>query len=489
MWKPALVFAAGVGAGWTLCLVTSAARRDAAPAQPRPESRAAEAHAERAPDAPTRRPPRGARPPQAPGAEAPADTATSHDSGGAAPSPRAVEHLAQIEAAARDGTDGARVLQMATEFRHMGGVVSPDVPSRLVKELTTRGGDFGKAGAELVLLISDGDARAELRSLAADGAQAAAWGTPDQREWIALVLLRRFRDRDLPDDDVRLLASAKSPALRAYGISQGTQRRLVSWKEALASARTDPDSFVRTTALGAAWSAAGEDDAAEAAVADEIVAFARSDDPLMRAFGVDHLGITGARGAAVAREVLDQGGLDAGAYESAVTSLIAARRFDRLAPEGLDDDSRVHLVTSLYSAYSDDPSTRPQVIEAIRSMGSPTSAQEVEELAAFASDAGALELVFDAAKDKAAPVAARSRALNDLLAETESRDAAVRLAGEVLGDPPTTASQRRIILDEIGTRLIAAGDAGIAVLRHVADHDANAQIRGLAARQLRDAGK
>lgn len=399
-----------------------------------------------------------------------------------------MELLAQIEAAARDGRDGARVLELAVLLAHRGDQ-DRIVPPRLVQELMARGGDFDKAGGELFGRMSRADARAEVLALAAGGAQASAWGTPERRELIASGFLHHYLRLGIEDADVVVLAASKSPALRAYGIELGAHRCLVTWDAALESAHTDPDPGVRVAALGGALSAASDDAAALARVADEIVAFARSDDPAMREFAIQHLGDTGARGAVVAREVLDQGGLEPVAYESAVRSLLAARRFDRLAPESLDEESRRRLVSCLSDVFADDHSTRDLALGAVRSMGTPTSQEEVVQLCSFAADADALDLVFAVAKDTAAASAVRVQAVTSLLERDESRAAAVTLAGELLADAATQPSLRRALVDEAGPSIAVAGDAGVGLLRRVASADPNAQVRGAAARVLRDAGK
>jgi hypothetical protein len=483
MRKTALAFAAGLAAGWGLCRLTIPARPpqpDGPVAPAVSEVRPPSSVAEHVPSERPRRPSRDASPlPESSTDAAATDPDASADDA----------DLAEIETAARDGTEAKRVFNMAMVYAHSRGAKPPAVPPRLVQELMARGGDFDKAGGELFGCMSDADARAELRALAAGPSP--AWGSAEHQDVIARGLVQRFRVRPgaLSDDEVSALSTSKRSALRGWGIRLAAQRGLLSWDAALVRARTDPDAEVRGAALSAAFGAAAGNDAALDAVGDEIVAFARSDDAVVRAAGLEMLGVVGAKGAAVAREIIDQGGLDADAYESAVKSLLAARRFDRLAPEGLDEDSRCRLVRCLYDTYSDDASTRTQVIEAIRAMGTPTGPDEVEEIMCFAADADATDLVADVAKNRAAPAAVRARALHDLVAEDASSETGVRLAAEFFAEPATTPSDRRAVLEEAGRALLGRGDAGVAVVRRVAEHDTNAQVRGVAARQLRDAGK
>ena len=486
----AIAFAAGLAGGWAIRWATEP--RDAGLAASAPSPAPADpASMPVLPPlaAPQRAPHVRARPATEAGAAAGARADAPHDASRSRPSAQSVALLARLEAEARDGHDGAQALDLAMHVVHDADAAGLVIPPGLVRELVARGGDYETGGVEMIRCLSASDVRAELLALAAGGAEAASWGTPAQREAVAKQLLHWFTQTNPADADVLALAGSKSPTLRAYGIELGAHRCLVTCDAALASARTDPDPEVRCAALGGALSAAGDDDAALARVADEIVAFARSDDPAIRAFGVRHLVVSGARGAVVAREVVDQGGLDADAYESAVRSLLAARRFDRLAPDGLDEESRARLVSCLADAYGDDPSTREQALGAVRSMGPPASQAEVVELMNFATDVGAPELVFAVAKDTAAASAVRVQAVVSLLEGDESRAAAVTLAGELLADGATPASLRRALVGEAGPSMAAAGDAGVAVLRRVAANDANAQVRGAAAQVLRDAGK
>jgi hypothetical protein len=410
------------------------------------------------------------------------------DEGGAPASfpPEAAAMLREIETAAADPDGGARALELAKQYVRLDR--KPNVPARLVQSLIAKGGDFRSAGGYLFGWIACEEAAAEFRGIVAGAASASAWGTSESQREIAVGFLDHIRDfaEHLTDEDVLAVAACRDATLRRRGLSLAKARKLLSCDALLIRARTDADSEVRVTALLCAMDSALDEDPA---VADEILAFARSSDELLRTFGLEHLGETGARGAALARELLDQGGLDADVYAAAVTSLIAARRFDRLATENLDDESRVRLLDCLWDAVAGDETTRAQVLETIRGMGPPRSAEEVGSLIAVARQAHALEFVFDAAKSKSASAEVRAFALTELMDDEESRAQAVTLAGEIVGDAATPAAERRVLLVKTAESLLRSGDAGVAIVRHVAANDADAQIRSLAARLLRKAGK
>jgi hypothetical protein len=394
--------------------------------------------------------------------------------------------LREIESAAADPGGGPRALELAKEYVRFER--KPNVSARLVQSLIAKGGDFRSAGGFLFGWIACDEAAAEFRGIVAGAASASAWGTSESQREIGVGFLDHIRGfaEHLTDEDVLATAACRDATLRRRGLSIATSRKLLSCDALLIRARTDADSEVRVTALQCAMDAAPDEDPA---VADEILAFARSSDEVLRTSGLERLGATGARGAPLARELLDQGGLDAEVYAAAVTSLIAARRFDRLATENLDDESRVRLLDCLWGAVADDPTTRAQVVETIRGMGAPRSAEEVGSLVAVARLAHALELVFDAANSKSAPAEVRALALTELMDTEGSRAQAVTLAGEIVGDAATPAAERRVLLAKTADSLLSSGDAGVAIVRHVAANDADAQIRRLATRLLRKAGK
>ena len=200
------------------------------------------------------------------------------------------------------------------------------------------------------------------------------------------------------------------------------------------------------------------------------------------------LSATGARGAALGRELIDQGGLSEGIYEEAVQTLIAAHRFEKLAPEGLEDESRHRLLDYLSEALADDATIAAQVADALRAMEPPTVKDD--GFAAFldlAAQVHAPDVARAVARSGNAPPESRVAALESLLAMPDEAQAAAALAGDILTDPSAPAERRRRLLDDLHDSLTAQGEAGLAVLRRVADHDASRWIREAASNYLRDA--
>jgi len=429
------------------------------------------------------------RQPRAPEASAPANPTPSADD--APIPPEAIALLAEIEAASKDQdlTTGGGVLAMAQ--RYVRFQRKPDVPASLVQRLMARGAYFEEAGGLLFGCMSRDEARREYRALLAGAPSASAWGTPEHQATVAVGFfehLRNFFER-LTDDDVRATLASRDPRLRRRGVQFAADRKLLGWDAFLERSKTDADSDVRADALTAALTATAEDESARRVIADEIVAFARSSDATLRACGLRHLEHAGAKGAAVAREILDQGGADEDLYRAAAACLIAARRFDGLASESLDDACRTELVRKLGCALEEDPSIRTQVLDTLRALGLPHTGEEVGELADAAKTADAMDLVVAAAKTPSAPIDVRIYAFCRLIDDQTTRAAGIALLGDVLRDPATTPVQRRALLKEASVELARAGDDGLALLRRVAKDDANPQIRDFAARLLRDAAK
>jgi hypothetical protein len=288
------------------------------------------------------------------------------------------------------------------------------------------------------------------------------------------------QERQLSDAEVLALLSHENAQSRQRGQYVAATRGLLSVAQLLDHARGDPDHAVRADALGLAVGHASDDDGTLALVANEVLAWARDVDSDRRSLGLQFLDETGAHGAALGRELLDQGGLSADLYQAAVHTLVAARRFERLAPEEMDPQSYDCLISELNAGLDADASIAPQIAEVLRSAGPPTSYADSWNYCVLAIHAGAPDLVRDVARSSSRPLAARGQAFQLLFDDPgEARDA-VALAAEILTDPASPAGRRRAALDAIGWNLLQQGEPGLAVLRRVADHDANAWVRELA---------
>jgi hypothetical protein len=484
-----LAFAAGAALGWWARVAfepraTGDVERTSVASWAEASSPSAEIRTSSHPDAGA--PPSASRAmrPRAPASELPAHAAD------AAPfSPEAVALLAEIAADADDpDANGPGVSNMAHRFLEFER--RPNVPASLVRKLMARGGAFDQAGGVLFGCLGYDEAVREYRGLLAGAATAAAWGDAEHQREMALGFFRhypKFAAR-LTDEDLTATTSARDPRLRGVGLRAAADAGVYSWETCLARARTDPDAYVRTEALDAAASVAG-DDAATSAVADEILSFARSNESAVRAVGLERLGRTGAKGATLAREILDQGGADGDLYGRAVSCLVAARRFEGLASTPVDDGCRAQLIRQLGSGLEDDASIRPQVLDTLRALGMPRTGDELGALADVAKAADAMDLVAAAAKDASAPIDVRKSAFVRLVDDETTRAAGIALLGDVLRDPATSPAHRRALIEEARTELVRAGDDGVALLRRVAKDDANPRIRELAAAALRDFGK
>ena len=289
-------------------------------------------------------------------------------------------------------------------------------------------------------------------------------------------------------DDAGILAAVKSDdaETRLTAVNAAVERGLLSWAQLLERSRSDPDADVRCAALAGALQLASESESDLDVVSDEVLKWCRDDDPEKRSFGLSHLGSTGARGAAIGRELLDQGGLTLDLYDEAVQTLVAARQFERLAPEGLDGPSRRTLLDHLEGTVDADTSTAPQVADLLRTIEPPAVKEGLDVFLDLAMKVNATELVRGIVKSSA-PVETRSAALAVLLDAPDQAIAAATLGGDILADPATPAAVRRQLLDGLGDMLAEQGEAGLAALRRVADHDQSPWIRERAAEILRDA--
>jgi hypothetical protein len=486
--------AVGVVVGWCArwALEPSATISDpprpVAPIEPpRPADIAAAGASSRADDdAKPTDPTRAKRPRRAASSEPDAPTPGA---GGQPHSPESMALLADIEAAAEDpDDDGAAIYEMARLYTQLQR--KPNVPASVVRRLMARGGKFKDAGVLLFGCMAYDEAVREYRGLLSGAPSAAAWGDAARQAEIAVGFFERLGNfvEQLTNDDVLATLAARDPRLRRRGVQFAADRRLLGWESCLERAKTDADSDVRAQALTAALDATADDAAARNVIADEIVAFLRSSDATLRASGLSHLEHAGAKGAAVARELMDAGGLDDDEYLGAARCLIAARRFEGLVSDALEETSRVRLLEALWEALEGDPSIRAQALATARALGVPKTSDEALALCSLADVAGAPELVVEVARSKTAGAGVRGDAISHLLQADETKADGVRAAGEAVADS-TSASQRRALVYGIANDLAAAGDEGVALLRRIANNDANPQIRDLAARMLRDAGK
>jgi hypothetical protein len=292
--------------------------------------------------------------------------------------------------------------------------------------------------------------------------------------------------RDRTDAELTAILDGGNRIERQRALGLAVARGLTSVPILLDRAITDPDADKRGRALDSAVCLAANGDGDMDVVAGAVVLAVRGTDTAARRSAVSCLHDLGARGADVARELIDEGGLDGYEWADAASCLVAAGRIDRLAVGEIDDGGRAMFQLYVSQALDRDPGLAPAVARLLREVGPPTEQTGViDSYFDLALKARAVDVIRETARSSSAAPVAREWAVKRLLDISTESAAAVTIARVALGSASTYG--RRRLLETYGAELARQGEAGRAVLSQIADHDPSRALRDRAAEILHDA--